>query len=84
MRNLLDATPKALHEEVHKRVRAILDAPEMKTARLLKDEFVAEYAERAPKAVRGLEDGFDDVTAALGSARSLPGVDCGPQTVWSG
>lgn len=65
MRNLLDATPKALHEEVHKRVRAILDAPEMKTARLLKDEFVAEYAERAPKAVRVLEDGFDDVTAVL-------------------
>jgi transposase-like protein len=65
MRNLLDATPKALHEEVYKRVRAILDAPDMKTARMLKNGFVEEYADKAPKAVQVLEDGFDDVTAVL-------------------
>ncbi|MBX5437132.1 MAG: IS256 family transposase [Alicyclobacillaceae bacterium] len=65
MRNLLDATPKALQEEVYKRVRAILDAPDMKTARMLKNDFVEEYADKAPKAVQVLEDGFDDVTAVL-------------------
>jgi putative transposase len=65
MRNLLDATPKALQENVYKRARAILDAPDLKTARLLMNEFVEEYADKAPKAVRVLEDGFDDVTAVL-------------------
>ncbi|ACV58542.1 IS256 family transposase [Alicyclobacillus acidocaldarius] len=65
MRNLLDATPKALQEEVYQQVRAVLDAPDLKTARLLKDAFVEAYAEKAPKAVQVLEDGFDDVTAVL-------------------
>ncbi|KWW96714.1 transposase [Hydrogenibacillus schlegelii] len=65
MRNILDATPKALQKEVYKRVRAILDAPDLKTARLLMNEFVEEYAEKAPKAVKVLEEGFDDVTAVL-------------------
>ncbi|MCL6452708.1 MAG: transposase [Alicyclobacillus sp.] len=44
---------------------AILDAPDIQTARLLKDNFVEEYAERVPKAVQVLEDGFDDITAVL-------------------
>ena len=65
MRNLLDATPKALQEEVYQQIRAVLDAPDLKTARLLKDAFVEAYAEKAPKAVQVLEDGFDDVTAVL-------------------
>ena len=65
MRNLLDATPQALQEEVYKHVRAILDAPDMKTARMLQNDFVEEYADTAPKAVQVLEDGFDDVTAVL-------------------
>jgi transposase-like protein len=64
-RTLLDATPKSLHEEVYKRVRAILAAPDIPTARLLTDKFVGEYAERAPQAVQVLEDGFDDVPAVL-------------------
>ena len=62
---LFDATPKALQEEVYQQVRAVLDAPDLKTARLLKDAFVEAYAEKAPKAVQVLEDGFDDVTAVL-------------------
>ncbi|GMA56780.1 IS256 family transposase [Alicyclobacillus sacchari] len=66
MRNLLDATPKSLHDEVYQRIRAILDAPDVKSARLLMEQFVEEYAEKAPKAVRVLEEGFDDVKAVLG------------------
>jgi putative transposase len=68
LRNCLDATPKALHDEVHGRVRAILDAPDLKTARLLYDQVVADYGEKTPKAVAVLENGFDDITAVL----SLP------------
>jgi len=65
MRNFLDATPKALHDEMYGRVRAILDAPDLKTARLLYDQVVADYAEKAPKAMAVLENGFDDITAVL-------------------
>ncbi|GMA49324.1 hypothetical protein GCM10025857_06810 [Alicyclobacillus contaminans] len=54
-----------MQEDVYKRVRAILEAPDLKTARLLMNEFVEEFADKAPKAVRVLEDGFDDVTAVL-------------------
>jgi transposase-like protein len=63
--NLLDATPKALHDEVHARVRAIFEAPDDATARLLLARFVADYHETAPAAVATLERGFDDATAIL-------------------
>jgi len=68
MRNFLDATPKALHDELYGRMRAILDAPDLKTARLIYDQVVADYEDRAPKAISVLESSFDDVTAVL----SLP------------
>jgi putative transposase len=35
MRNLLDGAPKSLQAEVYQRGRAILDAPDLETARLL-------------------------------------------------
>jgi putative transposase len=63
--NIADATPKTLHDEVHARVRAIFEAPDMETARLLLARFVADYAESAPAAVATLERGFDDATAIL-------------------
>lgn len=63
--NIMDATPKALHDEVHARVRAIFEAPDEDTARLLLARFVADYAETAPAAVATLERGFDDATAIL-------------------
>jgi putative transposase len=63
--NIADATPKALHDEVHARVRAIFEAPDVETARLLLARFVADYHETAPAAVATLERGFDDATAVL-------------------
>jgi putative transposase len=65
MRNLLDATPKSMQGELYGRVRALLDAPDMKTARVLLEQIMADYEEKAPKAMRMLEEGFDDVTAVL-------------------
>ncbi|WP_459874572.1 IS256 family transposase, partial [Calditerricola satsumensis] len=50
MRNILDATPKTLQEEVHGRVRAILEAPDMETARQLLKQTLEAYEEKAPKA----------------------------------
>ena len=65
MRNILDATPKALQEEVYRSARAILDAPDIKTARLLMQETLEMYEKKAPKAMACLETGFDDATAVL-------------------
>jgi len=64
-RNVLDAAPKALHDELHARIRAIFEAPDLVTARTLLDKLVSDYAERAPAAVATLERGFDDATAIL-------------------
>jgi transposase-like protein len=63
--NLLDATPKSLQGELYGRVRALLDAPDMKTARVLFEQILTDYEKQAPKAMRVLEEGFDDVTAVL-------------------
>ncbi|WHX48234.1 IS256 family transposase [Paenibacillus woosongensis] len=68
MRNVLDASPKALKEEIHGHVRAILEAPDPDTARMLLNQTISAYGDKAPKAMRTLEAGFDDATAVL----SLP------------
>ncbi len=63
--NIANATPKALQEEVHARLRPIFDAPDQATARTLLASFVADYQAKAPAAVATLERGFDDATAVL-------------------
>jgi transposase-like protein len=63
--NVSDATPKVLQEEAHRRVRAIFEAPDTETARLLLAAFSAEYQQSAPAAVAVLERGFEDATAVL-------------------
>lgn len=65
MRNVLDATPKSQKDKVYNRVRAILDAPDLETARMLFAQTLEAFEEKAPKATRVLESGFDDVTAVL-------------------
>ena len=65
MRNILDATPKSLQGEVHGRVRALSDAPDTKTARLLLEKILEDYSRKAAKAMGILEAGFDDATAVL-------------------
>jgi transposase-like protein len=63
--NVSDATPRILQETVHRRVRAIFEAPDVATARLLLAAFCAEFQHSAPAAVATLERGFDDATAVL-------------------
>jgi putative transposase len=65
MRNILDATPKTLKEELYPKLRAILDAPDLQTARLLFSKTVETYQDKIPKAIKVLETGFDDATAVL-------------------
>jgi len=71
MRNLLDATPKAIRAELKTRLRAILEAPDLTMARALRDQVVAEFADRAPKAMKILEDGFDDATTVMALPESV-------------
>ena len=68
LRNVLDATPKSIRDEVHQHVRALLNAPDPKAARLLLPQTLEYFEEKAPRAMKILETGFDDVTAVL----SLP------------
>jgi putative transposase len=65
LRNISSAAPKALQEELHARVRAIFEAPDLETARTLLAKVVADYETLAPSAIAILERGFDDATAVL-------------------
>lgn len=66
MRNILDKTPKQLQKEVHGKVRAILEAPDSKTARMLLNEVLEKYKGKASRAMEVLEEGFEDAIAVLG------------------
>ena len=65
MRNVLDAAPKSLKDDIYNRVRAILDAPDLETARMLLAQTLEAYEKKAPKAMQVLENGFDDAAAVL-------------------
>jgi len=65
MRNILDKTPKALQKEIPAKVRAIFEAPDAKTARMLLNQVLDEYRAKAAKAMDVLEEGFEDAIAVL-------------------
>ncbi len=57
--------------EIQQQVRAILTAPDEETARTLLNRVLEEYGEKAPKAIKVLEEGFEDATAVLALPESL-------------
>jgi transposase-like protein len=57
--------PRALQDEVHRHVRAIFEAPDGETARVLLEKISADYQHSAPAAVATLERGFEDAIAVL-------------------
>src|SRR5690554_8035038 len=61
MRNIMDATPKSAKEELYPHLRAILDAPDIGTDRLLLNQTLETFEKKAPKAMQILEMGFDDL-----------------------
>jgi transposase-like protein len=65
MRNVLDAVTKALKDEIYKYVRVVLDAPNLKAARMLLYQALAKFGEQEPKAMQLLETSLNDVTAML-------------------
>ena len=65
-RNILDKVPKSHRDEVYAQLQVIFDAPHVDTARLLLEGVLDQYAERFPRAMACLEEGFEDATAAMG------------------
>lgn len=65
MRNILDRTPKSQRGEVHPHVKAILNAPDQHTARILLRQAVDQFEKKAPRAIETLERGFEDATAIM-------------------
>jgi transposase-like protein len=59
MINILDKTPKALQKELHAKLRAIFEAPDPRIARMLLNQVLDEYRDKAPKAMEILEEGFE-------------------------
>lgn len=64
-RNILDACPKALQGELRGRLRLVFEAPDIDTARNLMRDLLADFENRAPKAVEKLEAGFEDAMAVM-------------------
>lgn len=61
----MDSCPKAIQSELKVRLKLLFDAPDLVTARRLLDDVLADFSEKAPKAMECLENGFDDVTAVM-------------------
>jgi transposase-like protein len=64
-RNVLDQTPPPLRDRMHDRLDAILTAPAPAPAREALEATLDALERDAEKALRVLEDGFDDATAVL-------------------
>ena len=64
-RNILDSCPKALQGELKPKLKLLFDAPDLVTARKLLNDVLADFSEKAPKAMVCLESGFDDATVVM-------------------
>ena len=64
-RNLLDYTPKALQPQMKESIREVYEATDLTSARMAKDRLLHEYEKKAPKAMKLLDEAFDDITAVL-------------------
>ena len=65
LRNLLDAVPKSVIQELHGRLKAMLHATDLDTGRHLQQQILTDFAKKAPKAMSILEAGFEDAMAVM-------------------
>ena len=66
MRNLLAHAPVKVRADVAQAAKLVLNAPDMAEARRRLAEFSQAFGKSAPKAVAGLEAGFEDAMAVSG------------------
>ncbi len=64
-RNVLDQTPSGYRDEMHEVLDQVLEASSQQEARKRLDSRRERLEEKAPSALRALEDGFYDTTAVL-------------------
>ena len=64
-RNMLDHAPKALQPEIKEDLRRLYESVDLESARKVRDQIIAKYEARAPKATNLLDEAFDDITAVL-------------------
>jgi transposase-like protein len=64
-RNILEKAPKSIRPELKEMLRAMFTAPNIEIAREIRDEIIATFGEKAPKAIEILDRGFDDATHVL-------------------
>jgi len=67
-RNILDRTPKRVQPKMKEFLKVMYDAPDIESARNIRNRIITDFEDKAPKAVSVLETGFDDVMAVM----SLP------------
>ena len=63
--NILDACPKRYQRALKAKLRLMFEAPDMETARRLRDDIMAEFADKAPRSMDILEVGFEDAMAVM-------------------
>ncbi len=56
---------KALQKEIHAKVRAVLEAPDTDTARMLLNQVLDDYRTKAAETMDIVEDGFEDAVVVL-------------------
>ena len=66
MRNILSYVPQRQKKEFSEQLKLIWQAPDARTARKLKDDLVTQYEKRFPRAVKCLEEGFEDAIQYYG------------------
>ncbi|MDR9756905.1 MAG: IS256 family transposase [Thermoanaerobacterales bacterium] len=64
-RNMLDQTPKALQAEIKEDLRQLYEAVDLESAKGVRDQIIATYESKAPRATSLLDEAFDDITAVL-------------------
>lgn len=64
-RNILDQTPKMHQPELKEAMRQIYEAVDIESARKYKADIMLKYESKAPKAMKLLDEAFDDITAVL-------------------
>ncbi|HCX73618.1 MAG TPA: IS256 family transposase, partial [Candidatus Cloacimonas sp.] len=64
-RNILAATPKPLQPEMKLWLHSLYNANNFEKANTNKEEMIDLFKETAPKAIKKLEQGFDDILAVL-------------------
>lgn len=64
-RNILDVVPSRYKTAITLELRKMFDSKTMEEAKLIKDELIADYEEVAEKAMKTLEEGFEESMTAM-------------------